>query len=136
MKCTFKHIHSVETKENTVGTRIDGFIVLQTTWLPWSIHKWIMEYEGLNATIYPNGIRVHSWAETTCCGGDTYDLSVGSRISESKAKRKIYNFMRTLSSQLSIWYTLQATQYFEDFEKYKHCSEHELEYSSKLGGRQ
>lgn len=53
MKCTFKHIHSVETRENTVGTRIDGFIYLQTTWLPWSIHKWIMEYEGLNATIYP-----------------------------------------------------------------------------------
>ena len=111
MKCTIKSIRPVEFVNNRVGCRVEGFIPDNNmNLIPDSILKWVDSYEGVKVVPYENGIFVAAWAETNCSEKDVYDLNRGARIAESKAKAKIYRFLRRYSEYMSNYFeTLSNT---------------------------
>lgn len=136
MKCTIESIRTVEFNDNRIGCKVEGFIPMDNMDLiPDHILKWIFYYEGVKAICYDKGIFIASWAETVCSEKDTYDALTGSRIAESKAKAKIYRFIRNLADYMSNYFETLSNQYDEVFLKYDHCVDHEESHLATLGNK-
>ena len=122
MKCTIESIRSIEFTNKRVGCRVEGFIpVADMCLIPDSILKWIHCYEGVKAIPYEDGIFVASWAESNCSERDIYDFNRGARIAESKAKAKIYRFLRRYAEYMSNYFETLSNAYQDVFLKYDHC---------------
>ena len=134
MKCTIESIRSIEFTNKRVGCRVEGFIpVADMCLIPDSILKWIHCYEGVKAIPYEDGIFVASWAESNCSERDIYDFNRGARIAESKAKAKIYRFLRRYAEYMSNYFETLSNAYQDAFLKYDHCVDHEEDHASMLG---
>lgn len=136
MKCTIESIHNVELSGNRAGARVEGFIPFDRMHLiPNHIDHWIHHYEGVKTVQYENGIFVAAWAETVCSERDKYDAKTGEHIAESKAKAKIYRFIRNFTAKMAEYFE-SLTDEFDDVRlKYQHCVEHEEEHMEILGNR-
>ena len=122
MKCTIESIRSIEFTNKRVGCRVEGFIpVADMCLIPDSILKWIHCYEGVKAIPYEDGIFIASWAESNCSERDIYDFNRGARIAESKAKAKIYRFLRRYAEYMSNYFETLSNAYQDVFLKYDHC---------------
>lgn len=136
MKCTIESVRNVEFKDGRNGTRVEGFIPMQdTTIIPERIKKWLFYYEGVKAIIYEDGIFVAAWAETVCSDKDSYDSTVGSHISESKAKAKIYRFIKNFAELLADYFQNLHEDFMDAYLKYDHCVDHETTHTATLGNR-
>lgn len=134
MKCTIKSVNLVEFANKRVGCRVEGFIpVADMGLIPDSILKWIFCYEGIKAVPYADGIFVAAWAETNCSDKDVYDFNRGARIAESKAKTKIYRFIRRYAEYMSEYFETLSNVYQDAFLKYDHCVDHEEGHAAMLG---
>ena len=134
MKCTIESIRSIEFTNKRVGCRVEGFIpVADMCLIPDSILKWIHCYEGVKAIPYEDGIFVASWAESNCSERDIYDFNRGARIAESKAKAKIYRFLRRYAEYMSNYFETLSNAYQDVFLKYDHCVDHEESHADMLG---
>ena len=134
MKCTIKSIRTIEFADQRVGSRVEGFIsIAKMDLIPDSILKWIFCYEGVKAVPYENGIFVAAWAETNCSNKDVYDFNRGARIAESKAKAKIYRFIRRYAEYMSEYFETLSNEYQDVFLKYDHCVDHEESHADMLG---
>lgn len=131
MKCTIDSIRNIELKNKRVGSRIEGF-VSGVGDIPEEICDWIKSYQGVKAIVYEDGIYIASWGETTCSNNDKYESVTGKHIAESRAKAKIYRFMRNLSEYLSNYYMSKSNYFQDDYLKYEHCVEHEDEHTNYL----
>ena len=134
MKCTIKSVRPVEFANKRVGCRVEGFIpVADMCLIPDSILKWLHFYEGVKAVPYENGIFVAAWAESNCSEKDVYDFNRGARIAESKAKAKIYRFLRRYAEYMSNYFETLSNAYQDAFLKYDHCVDHEEDHAAMLG---
>lgn len=134
MKCTIKSIRAVEFANQRVGCRVEGFVPIANMGLiPDHILKWIFCYEGVKAVPYEDGIFIAAWAETNCSDKDVYDFYRGARIAESRAKAKIYRFIRRYAEYMSEYFETLSNAYQDVFLKYDHCVDHEEDHAAMLG---
>lgn len=132
MKCSIKSIRNLALKGNRSGSRVEGFVTLDSTLIPDSILKWLAEYKGVKTVVYENGISVAAWGETKCDDRDTFDPVKGSHIAESKAKAKLYRFMKNFSYEMYSYYDSIANYFDEAQVKYDHCLDHEEAHTAFL----
>jgi len=77
--------------------------------LPTSVYNWINEHPSVEVSVtYTTNkglcyIIIVS-GKSVCTEGDTFDAKMGERIAESKAKIRLYDFMRTLCLKLMGYY--------------------------------
>lgn len=136
MKCTIKRISCVDMTKGRTGCRVEGFIHMPNQELiPDTILKWIFNYGGVNVEFLPTGLKVSSWASTTCSENDTFDKSRGAHIAESKAKAKIYRFLAGFSASMSAYLESLANDFDDTALKYDHCVDHEESHLNFLGDR-
>lgn len=136
MKCTIESVRNIEFGNQRNGARVEGFIPMpDTSIIPENIRKWIFYYEGIKAIVYEDGIFVASWAETICSEKDKYDSAIGAHIAESKAKAKIYRFMRNFADSMSNYFESLSNEFQDMYLKYDHCVDHEEDHSAKLGNK-
>ena len=134
MKCTIDSVRIIKFEDKRIGCRVEGFIpVAKMDLIPEHILRWIHNYEGIKAVPYTKGIFVASWAETTCSANDTYDFKRGSRIADSKAKAKIYRFIRRYAEYMADYFENLSNIYQDAYMKYDHCVDHEEEHAETLG---
>lgn len=133
MKCTIESIRNIELKNNHVGSRIEGFVPMEDiNSIPEHIKLWILDYPGVKAIMYADGIFIASWGETVCSSKDTYNALKGKHIAESKAKAKIYRFMKNFANYMANYYAQLSNCYQDDYLKYDHCVDHEEDHTDFL----
>lgn len=131
MKCTIKKISNIELKNNCVGSRVEGFVPLNLQ-LPDYIKSWIKGYCGVKVVVYEDGIFVASWAEAKCSEHDSYEALTGKHLAESRAKSKLYKFLKNLSMLLVCYFAGLVDDFEMDYEKYSYCVEHESRHTNYL----
>lgn len=132
MKCTIESIRNIELKDKRFGSRLEAFAPFETEFIFDTIKDWIKEYAGVHAVIYDDGIRITAWAEAKCSERDTYNPITGAHIAESKAKAKMYRFLRNFSELMANSYA-SISDYMQDaYLKYDHCVDHEEEHTEYL----
>lgn len=132
MKCTIESILGIKRKNGRIGTRIEGFISANTDIIPKHILKWMDNYDGVKVVIYDDGVGITSYVETECSPQDTFDELKGIRISEAKAKLRIYKFIRKFSEFMANYHASVSNYYQDAFMKYDHCVAHETKHFSTL----
>lgn len=132
MKCTFVKVHVVETENYQTEAFIEGFIPLNANLLPESTYDWIINYPGVEADLQSDGVKIKVHSTTKCAPSDVYDRILGAHIAESKAKTKLYRFIRNLTMEVSDYFIGLAEYYSDAWDKYEHCLTHELEHTEYL----
>ena len=83
--------------------------------IPRCIEEWVYAHPTVdfgrlyfNRSIETSGISI-------CAVGDTFDVKIGERIAESRAKIRLYKFMQALIHKLIVYYTkiLTGNEYVE-----------------------
>lgn len=92
--------------------------------LPTSVYNWINEHPSVEVSeTYTTNkgfyyIIIVS-GKSVCAEGDTFDVQMGERIAESRAKIKLYKFMHTLCKKLMYCYHGYIYGVPEDMGTYK-----------------
>ncbi len=131
MKCTIEKISNFELRGKRVGSRVEGFVPLDFK-LPEDIKSWLKGYQGVKVVIYEEGVFIAAHGEAKCSENDTYSKLIGSHIAESRAKAKLYKFLKNLSSLLVCYFMKVVKDFENDYEKYSYCVEHEAKHTEYL----
>lgn len=132
MKCTIESIRNIELKDKRFGSRIIAFVPIAEDFIFEPIRKWISKYEGVQTVLYAEGIKITSWAESKCSDADEYNPLTGAHLAESKAKAKMYRFLRNFAKKMEKGYGRVSNYMLDAYTKYDYCVEHEEEHTKYL----
>jgi hypothetical protein len=130
MKCTIKSVRIIELDDDRTGCRIEGVIPVSD--IPEPVFEWLLEYQGIKVVPYDDHIFVASWGETTRTGEDTYIYDTGRHISESKAKCKLFKFLRNFSEYMANYYAQVSNVWQDIYMKYDYCVDREETHIANL----
>lgn len=101
-------------------------------YLPVAIEQWAEAHPCVNAECGPYGIDFTVSAKAVQSASDDYNPIIGSRLAESRAKRRAYRFCHTLCRMLAKHCNTLLSAYAETAEAYEKCIDKEVEYQDKL----
>lgn len=133
MKCTIENLKSFERNDGRIGTMIQGFLPVGLLKIPEELISWINNYQGVQVKILEDGLVITAIAHTNCLEGDSYDFGLGAHISETKAKVKLFKFIRNLSEKVANYYMALSNNFQDVYEKYDYCMVRDQEHAKLLG---
>lgn len=110
-KVSFKKDNKkVQTFNNcaTVVTLVGELSLPKDIWkvIPESIIHWSWTHPSIKTNwMKEDTFRIECSGKAVCAKDDTFDLIIGERIAESRAKIKLYSFMATFLRKLIRYYT-------------------------------
>ena len=105
-----KDSKKVQTFNNcaTVVTLVGELSLPKGIWevIPKSINNWFWTHSGIETDwMNEDRFRIECSGKAVCAKDDTFDLIIGERIAESRAKVKLYSFMTTFLRKLVRYYS-------------------------------
>lgn len=119
MKCKIKSFFpAVENKEvrcHVVGTVTNPML----EFIPVKIWKWIESYEGIAISFNgEDSFKISAWGTALCSDEDEFNLKKGKNLAESRAKAKVYRFVRTYSDKMSTYLGSLAEKFDDELAHY------------------
>lgn len=142
-KDNYKKVKTFNNKVVTVT--IEGKVEENMDIIPFIIRSWAeQEYTGVDVEFDYRKIVIVATGTAKCSSDDVFNVVIGERIAESKAKIKLYRFMKNFCDEMVHYYAviLSGTDYDRDtaskdsllgaYSKYCALEQKELEHLNKL----
>jgi len=129
IKCTFTD-KQVKTYGRCTVCTLKGSIPLYS--LPCKIIDWVYEHPCVKAECATGKIEFTVSAKAVQSNDDGYDAAIGSRLAESRAKKRAYNFCRSLCRMLAEHCNDLLGSYVEAMERFETYTEKETTHQNEI----